>query len=113
MPGVQHVATGPAERPAHAAQSQLHTAADLRGEKQKQMHISPSGGPSRARQQRGHTSRSVKCSRKTQGKNVFFFLLKKGFVVLWCCCTGAAVVVLRVEIGARRFGSGSEGEAPK
>lgn len=29
--GVQHVATGPAERPTHAAQSQLHTAADLRG----------------------------------------------------------------------------------
>lgn len=29
--GVQHAATGPAERPAHAAQSQLHTAADLRG----------------------------------------------------------------------------------
>lgn len=43
--GVQHAAVGPAERPAHAAQSQLHTAADLRGEeKDKQMHVSPSGG---------------------------------------------------------------------
>lgn len=30
--GVQHAATGSAERPTHAAQSQLHTAADLRGE---------------------------------------------------------------------------------
>lgn len=30
--GVQHAATGPTERPTHAAQSQLHTAADLRGE---------------------------------------------------------------------------------
>lgn len=50
MSGVHHAATGPAERPAHTAQSQLHTAADLKEwwgeggwgrETQKQMNVSP------------------------------------------------------------------------
>lgn len=106
MPGVQHVATGPAERPTHAAQSQLHTAADLRGgrETQKQMHVSPPGGPTRARRHRGGTHGSVKRCRKTQGKNFFLFFKKKKK----CCCTVVALADLAAGLRAKRPSDSAE-----
>lgn len=65
--GVQHATTGPAERPAHAAQSQLHTAADLRGERNTETDAhQPVGFPLPAR---GNTKGTVACSRRTRGKN--------------------------------------------
>lgn len=53
-------------------------------ETQKQMHVSPSGGPSRARRHRGGTHRGASKAAGNAGKEFFFFFKKKkkGFVVL-------------------------------
>lgn len=107
--GVQHAATGPAEWPTHAAQSQLHTAADLRGEeKQKQMHVSPSRGwQFPAASAHKHTRGTHSAVPHAAGE-----CSESSSTPLQRPHTGAGAVALRVATGARTFGSGSAWEAP-
>lgn len=106
MSGAQHATTGPAERPTRAAQSQLHTAADLRrGEKHRNRSASAILDPRLPH---------FPATRNTE----WTALLAAGErgeragKPSSCPRPGAGAVALRVAISARTFGRRSERSAP-